>query len=115
MAISVLVEGGGGTMSEALQEQAVLVGAPSVAVDFAHQAPLAVQVQGGGVAVAILAPGYSETVIGAQYLNDLLDVEATPSDGSLLQYSAAESQWTAGLRMAFRPALKCFVITDPGG
>jgi hypothetical protein len=112
--IGVLVEGGGGTTSEALQEQSVLVGTPSVAVDFAPQSSLAVQVRGGGVAVAILAPGYSETVIGAQYLNDLLDVEATPRDGSLLQYSAAESQWTAGLWMVFRPALKCYLISDGG-
>ena len=74
MALRVLVEGGGGTTSEALQEQALLVGAPLVAVAFAEQAPLAMQVQGGGVAVAVLAPGYSEQMIGAQRLNDLLDV-----------------------------------------
>ncbi len=114
MAISVLIEGGGGTVSEALQEQAVIVGAPSVAVSFAEQAPLAVQVQGGGVAVAILAPGYSEQLVGAQHLNDLLDVEADPQDGSLLQYREAEQQWIAGLRMIFRPALKCYLITDGG-
>ena len=48
-------------------------------------------------------------------LNDLLDVEATPSDGSLLQYDESQSQWTAGLRMRFRPGLKCFIVTDPGG
>ncbi len=114
MGIAVLVEGGGGTTSEARQEQAVLVGAPSVAVDFAEQTSLAVQVQGGGVAVAVLAPGYSQDVIGAQYLNDLLDVEAAPQDRSLLQYSEAEQQWVAGLRMVFRPALKCYLISDGG-
>ncbi|MFB3882863.1 MAG: hypothetical protein ACE149_16485 [Armatimonadota bacterium] len=114
MGLHVTVQGADSTTSEALQEQAVLVGAPSVAVSFAQQAALGVQVQGGGVAVAVLAPGYSEELVGAQYLNDLLDVQAAPQDRSLLQYSEAERQWIAGLRMVFRPALKCYLISDGG-
>ncbi len=112
MAISVLVEGGGGTISEALQEQAVLVGAPSVAVSFAEWEPLAVGVHSGGVAVAILAPGYNEQLVGAQRLNDLLDVETAPVDGSLLQYSESEQRWIAGCRLVFRPALRAYVISQ---
>ncbi len=112
MAISVLVEGGGGTTSEALQEQAVVIGGPSVAVCFAEWWPLAVEVQGGGVAVAILAPGYNEQLVGAQRLNDLLDVATVPVDGSLLQYREAEGRWIAGCRLVFRPALRAYVISQ---
>jgi len=112
MGLRVLIEGGGGTCSEALQEQTVLVGAPSVAVSFAGWEPLAVAVQGGGVAVSIVAPGYSEQMIGAQYLNDLLDVAAAPEDRSLLQYSEAEHRWIAGFRLVFRPALRAYVISQ---
>ena len=112
MALRVLVEGGGGTTSEALQEQTVLIGAPLVAVAFAELAPLAVQVQGGGVAVALLAPGFSESLVGAQRLNDLLDVETAPEDRSLLQYSETEQRWIAGCRLVFRPALRAYVISQ---
>lgn len=112
MAINVLVEGGGGTTSEALQEQAVLVGAPSVAVSFMAWEPLAVEVQSGGVAVAIFAPGYNEQLVGAQRLNDLLDVETAPRDRSLLQYCEAEQRWIAGYRLVFRPALRAYVISQ---
>jgi len=112
MALRVLVDGGGGTTSEALQEQAVLVGAPLVAVSFTEWEPLAVKVQGGGVAVALLAPGYSEQLGGAQRLNDLLDVETVPEDRSLLQYSETEQRWIAGCRLVFRPALRAYVISQ---
>jgi hypothetical protein len=115
MPLQVTVEGAAGTVTEVAQEQSVVIDTPSVAVAFAERQPLAVEVRGGGVAVAVLAPGYSEQIVGAQYLNDLLDVETAPENGSLLQYSSAEHQWIAGLRMIFRPALKCYLISDPGG
>ncbi len=111
MALHVLVEGGGGTTSEARQEQAVVIGAPTVAMHFTEGEPLAVEVQGGGVAVALLAPGYREQLVGAQRLNDLRDVATAPEEGRLLQYRAAEHRWIAGVRLVFRPALRAYVIS----
>jgi len=114
VAIEVIVQGAEGTTSEAVQQQAVIVGAPTVAVSFSEQ-PLAVEVQGGGVEVTILAPGYSEPMVAPQHLNDLLDVQAAPADGSLLQYSESETRWIAGCRLVFRPALRAYLITELGG
>jgi hypothetical protein len=111
MALQVTVEGAAGTVTETTQQQSVVIDSPSVAVGFAVREPLAVEVQGGGVAVAVLAPGYSQQLVGAQYLNDLLDVEAMPSDGSLLQYDESGSRWIAGCRLIFRPLLKAYMIS----
>ena len=113
MALQVTVEGAAGTITETTREQSVVIDTPSVAVAFAEPASgrLAVEVQGGGVAVALLAPGYSQQLVGAQYLNDLLDVEAMPSDGSLLQYDESGSRWIAGCRLIFRPLLKAYMIS----
>jgi len=114
MALHVTIEGAAGTVSEAVQQQAVTVGAPSVSVSFSAQ-ELAVAVQSGGVNVSILAPGYSEELTGAQVLNDLEDVEASPVAGSLLEYDADAERWIAGHRLIFRPALKVYMISEPGG
>ena len=51
----------------------------------------------------------------APYLNDLEDVEASPEAGSLLEYDAEDERWIAGHRLIFRPALKVYMISEPGG
>jgi len=112
MPLQVVVEGAEGTYSVGTAETHVQIGAPLMTVEFVTPAETQVEVRGGGIRVNILAPGYAEPA-PVQLLNDLADVETAPAQGSVLQYSLAERRWIAGFRLAFRPALGCYLISEP--